>query len=227
MTQTQTVKIPSVPSTFGETSGELAVPASDVPAPGIVVLQEFWGVNQHIVSVTERWAGEGFLALAPSLYRGEVAATREEASKMMGSLDRQQALADIAGAVAALLADPRCSGKIGITGFCLGGAYAFAAATVIEGLGAVLPFYGVPPTADWSKVTAPVQAHFSASDQWAKPEIAREIQAELAKHGVEMELFVYDSAHAFFNETRTDVYSAEDAAKAWERSVAFMRKHLL
>lgn len=223
---TQPVTIAAVPATFGETPGELALPDGDGKAPGVVVLQEFWGVNDHIRSITDRWAAAGFVALAPSLYRGEVVSKREEASKLMGSLDRARALADIAGAVEALRAHPRCNGKIGVTGFCMGGAFAFAAAAAVPGLSAVVPFYGVPPGADWSKVTAPVQAHFSSSDEWAKPELARKIQDELKQHGVAMELFVYDSPHAFFNDTRPEVYSADNAAVAWERAVSFMRQHL-
>jgi carboxymethylenebutenolidase len=175
---TQPVTVQSVPATFGDTPGALALPEGDQPAPGVVVLQEFWGVNDHIRSIVDRWAAAGFVALAPSLYRGQLAGTREEASKLMGGLDRARAVADIAGAVAALRAHQRCSGKIGVTGFCMGGAYAFAAATLVPGLSAVVPFYGVPPSADWSKVTAPVQAHFSATDDWAKPELARKIQDE-------------------------------------------------
>lgn len=223
---TQSVAIPAVPATFGETTGALALPEGDGKAPGVVVLQEIWGVNEHIRSVTERWAAAGFVALAPSLYRGATATEWDGARKLMNALDRQRAFADIAGAVAALRAHPRCTGKIGLTGFCMGGAYSFSAATLIEGLGAVVPFYGVPPSADFSKLTAPVQAHFSATDDWAKPELARKIQDELKQHGVPMELFIYNSAHAFFNDTRPEVYSIEDAALAWERAVGFMRQHL-
>lgn len=222
----QTVKLASVPPTYGETTAALAVPEGDQPAPGVVLLQEYWGVNDHLRDVAGRWAKEGFLTLAPSLYRGAVATSAEEAMAMLRGLDRARALADIAGAVAALKADPRCSGKVGITGFCVGGAYTLAAAAAIEGLSAAVPFYGVPPSADWSKVTAPVQAHFSATDDWAKPSIAQQIQAELQQRGVEMQLFVYDAPHAFFNDTR-DVYSPKDAEVAWARTVAFMRQHLL
>lgn len=223
---TQTVKIASVPATYGETTAALAVPEGDKPAPGVVLLQEYWGLNDHIRDVAARLAKEGFITLAPSLYRGELAKTPEEAMGLMRGLDRQRALADIAGAVAALKADPRCSGKVGLTGFCMGGAYSFSAAAQLEGLSAVVPFYGVPPSADWSKVTAPVQAHFSATDDWAKPSIALQIQQELKQHGTEMQLFVYDAPHAFFNDTRPDVYSAKDAQVAWERAVGFLRQHL-
>ncbi len=223
---TQTVKIASVPPAFGETTAALALPEGDKPAPGVIVLQEYWGLNDHIRDLAARWAKEGFIALAPSLYRGEVAKTPDEAMGMMRELPRERAIADIAGALAALKADPRCSGKVGLTGFCMGGAYSFSAAAQLEGLSAVVPFYGVPPSADWSKLKAPVQAHFSATDEWAKPSIALQIQAELQKHGGEMHLFVYDAPHAFLNDTRPDAYSPKDAAVAWERAVGFMRQHL-
>ncbi len=222
---TQSVTIDSVPATFGATSGVLALPEGDEAAPGIVLLQEYWGINDHIRDVAGRWAKEGFVVLAPDLYRGGVAGTPEEAMQLMGALPRERALADIAGAVAALRKHPRCSGKLGLTGYCMGGAYAFAASTMIDGLGAVVPFYGVPQKADWAAATAPIQAHFAAIDDWAKPEIARQIKADVEAHGGSMELFVYDAEHAFCNDTRP-AYSPDNAAMAWARAVAFMRKHL-
>jgi carboxymethylenebutenolidase len=220
------VEFAAVPSNHGKASGVLAAPVGSAVVPAIVVLQEFWGLNDHIQAVAERWAKAGFLALAPDLYRGGLTADRAVASKMMADLDRERALADIAGAVTALRSHPRCTGFIGVTGYCLGGAFAFAAAAAVEGLAAVVPFYGVPPGADWSKVSAPIQAHFSATDTWAKPELAKQIQQTLQAAGQSMELFVYDAPHAFCNDTRSEVYSPEAAALAWQRSVEFMRLHL-
>jgi carboxymethylenebutenolidase len=226
MSKTETVKIASAPASSGETTGALALPAGDGPAPAVVVLQEYWGVNEHIRSIVERWAAAGFVALAPDLYRGKLAGSPDEAMAMLSSLDRMQAIADIAGAVEVLRAHPRSNGKIGLTGYCMGGAYSFSAATMIGGLGAVVPFYGVPPAADWSKLTAPVQAHFATVDDWAKPELAKKIQEAIQAQGGSMELFVYDAQHAFCNDTRPEVYSPQNAKLAWERAVAFMRQHL-
>lgn len=226
MPQTESVKIASVPSTFGETTGALALPAGDGKAPAVVVLQEYWGVNDHIKAVVQRWAAAGFVALAPDLYRGTVTTSADEAMSLLTSLDGSRAIADIAGAVELLRAHPRVSGKVGVTGYCMGGAYALASSTVIRDLGAVVPFYGLPPAADWSKVTAPIQAHFASTDDWAKPELARKIQETIQAQGGSMELFVYEAQHAFCNDTRPEVYSPENAKLAWERAVEFMRKHL-
>ena len=220
------VTFSSRPASHGVGRGSLACPAGDQPAPAVVVLQEFWGVNEHIESIVERWAQAGFLALAPDLYRGQVATDRNRASKLMDQLDRERALADIAGAVDTLRAHPRFAGKVGVTGYCLGGAFAFAAATAIEDLGAVVPFYGLPPGADWSKVTAPIQAHFCRTDGWARPDLAEQVQRAVQAHGGQMDLFVYDAPHAFCNDTRADVYTPDAATTAWQRTLAFMQQHL-
>jgi carboxymethylenebutenolidase len=224
---TERVEFSAIPAAHGRGAGALALPAGDDAAPTVVVLQEFWGLNDHVRSIAERWAAEGFVALAVDLYRGVIATDAAQASKFMGALDRQRALADIAGAVTFLRAHPRCSGAIGVTGYCMGGAYAFASAASIEGLRAIVPYYGLPPTTDWTKVTAPIQAHFSATDDWAKPALAQQIQATLQAQGKAMDLFIYDAPHAFCNDTRPGVYSPEHAATAWQRSVSFMRQHLV
>jgi carboxymethylenebutenolidase len=214
------------PSGTGDTaSGALAVPAGTGKAPAVLVIQEWWGINDQIKSVAERWAAEGFLALAVDLYRGALAKDRTQAAEMMNALDRDRALADIAGAVAYLRGHPRSTGKIGVNGYCMGGAYSFAAARHVRGLAAVVPFYGIPPGSDWSAVEAPIQAHFAARDDWAKPELAREIQKTLSTLGKPMELHVYEADHAFCNDRRPEVHDPEAAKLAWSRAVAFMKKH--
>ncbi|MEZ4363588.1 MAG: dienelactone hydrolase family protein [Kofleriaceae bacterium] len=222
----QRVDFPALPETFGPASGALVAPPGEERVPAVVLLQEYWGLNEHIQDLARRWAAEGFLVLAPDLYRGVLAEDATKAGELMSQLDRGRALADIAGAVAQLRAHPRCRGKVGVTGYCMGGAYALAAAARLPDLDAVIPFYGIPPQQDWSKITAPVQAHFAEHDGWAKPDAARAIQEAVRAGGGEMELFVYDAQHAFCNDTRPAVYAAEHAATAWQRSVAFFRKHL-
>ncbi len=210
----------------GDTVGAaLALPAGGGQAPTIAVIHEWWGVNAQIEGLVDRLAAEGFVALAPDLYRGVVAKDATEASTLMTTLDRERALADIEGAVAHLRAHPRGTGKVAVTGFCMGGAYAFAAACFIRGLACVVPFYGLPSRADWSLVDAPILAHFAATDGWAIPEKAEEIQRTLAARGAAMELHIYDAEHAFMNEQRPEVYSAAAAALAWTRTVAFLRQH--
>ncbi len=208
-----------------ETSGALATPVGAGKAPAIVVIQEYWGLNDHVKDLCERFAGEGFVALAPDLYHGAVTKDAAEAMKLMQGLDWARAMADIAGAVDTLRAHPRSNGKVAVTGFCMGGALTFIASTAIPDLAAAVPFYGVPPGGDWSKVTCPIQAHFAATDGWAKPSIALDIQAAVQQHGGAMELNVYDAQHAFMNTTRPEVYSPEDAKLAWERAITFLKQH--
>lgn len=219
----------SFPSKNGpEISGELAEPAGTDKAPTVVLVQEWWGINDHVKDLATRLSKEGFLVLAPDLYHGKVAKDATEAEKLMAGLDTMKAVGDIAGAVDHLRSHARSNGKVGVVGFCMGGALSFASACHIPGLDAVVPFYGVPAAdkVDYAKVTAPIMAHFAKTDEWATVEKAEEIKAELARHGRSMELFVYDAQHAFVNDTRPDVYDAANAKLAWDRTVAFFKKHL-
>jgi len=211
-----------------EKSGEIALPEGSGKSPAVVLIQEWWGINAHVRSLLDRLAGEGFVALAPDLYHGTVAKDAGEAAKLMGSLDWKTALGEIAGAVSFLAAHPRSSGKVGAIGFCMGGALAFASACRIPALGAVVPFYGIPGPehADYTKVTAPIQAHFAKRDDWAKASAAEEIKKQLEMRGKVMELHVYDADHAFVNDTRPEVHDPASAKLAWSRAMAFLHEHL-
>jgi carboxymethylenebutenolidase len=210
-----------------EGSGALALPPGTGKAPALVLLQEYWGLNDHIKSLAERFAAEGFVVLAPDLYRGQVTKNAEEAGKLMKGLDYPRAFGDVAGAVEYLRAHPRSNGKVAITGFCMGGAITLAAAASSPSLGlaAAVPFYGVPWSTDYTKIDCPVQAHFATTDEWAKPSIALEIQKTVQEQGGAMEVNVYDAKHAFMNDTRPEVHSPEDAKLAWGRAVAFLKQH--
>jgi carboxymethylenebutenolidase len=210
----------------GATEGALALPEA-ASAPGLVVIHEWWGVNEQIVKTCERFAAAGFAALAVDVYHGKVVpiGQADEAGKAMAALDWTCALDDIAGAVEYLRGHPRCKGKVAVTGFCMGGALSFAAAASVPDLAAVVPFYGVPSAADWSKVTAPIQAHFARIDDWAKPELAEKIQATLREQGKPMELHVYDAQHAFCNEARPEVYDRDACETAWKRTLDFLKRH--
>jgi carboxymethylenebutenolidase len=139
---------------------------------------------------------------------------------MMKALDFGKAVQEIAGAVAFL--HERGSAKVAVTGYCLGGALSFATAVNVRGLAAVVPFYGLPGDLDWTKVDAPVQAHFATHDDWATVAGAEKIKAAVK---VPMELHVYDAQHAFCNDRRPDVYNPEAAKQAWDRALAFVRSH--
>ena len=206
------------------TEGELATPATHDKTGGVVLVQEYWGVNDHIRDIAGRLAGQGFRVLAPDLYHGKVMHTAEDAGKMMGSLDWPKALHEIIAAAEHLRAHETSNGKVAVMGFCMGGALTFAAAANIPWLAAAVPFYGVPDAklADYTKEKAPILAHFAKNDQWATVDKAKAIQSKVPS----MELHVYDASHAFFNDTRPEVYSPSDAKTAWARSIEFLKKHL-
>jgi carboxymethylenebutenolidase len=215
------------PSNQGDTaSGALALPVGEGKAPAVLVIQEWWGLNDQIKTVAENWAKEGFVALAVDLYHGQLAKDATEAQDLMVKLDRKRAMADIGGALDYLRGHARSTGKLGVTGYCMGGAYAFSAVLAFKGISAAVPFYGLGPGGEWSAVEAPIQAHFAARDGWAKPEGAREIQEILTGLGKSMELHVYDADHAFCNDRRPEVFHPGAAALAWSRAVAFMKKQL-
>jgi class I fructose-bisphosphate aldolase len=213
----------------GSADAELAVPAGEGQVPAVVLIQEWWGLNDHIRSILQRLAEAGFLALAPDLYHGKSTADAEEAGKLMTELDTLRAVREIGGGVDFLRTHERSNGRVGVIGFCMGGALTFASACHIEGLGAAVPFYGIPPAekVDYTRVTAPILAHFASRDGWAPPDRAREIQKQIEAAGKStMRLEIYEADHAFMNDTRPEVYSAEAAASAWDRSVAFLHENL-
>jgi carboxymethylenebutenolidase len=209
---------------FDGTEGDLETPATKEKTGGVVLVQEYWGVNDHIRDIAKRLANVGFRVLAPDLYHGTVTKSAEEAGKLMQSLDWPKALSEIVAAAEHLRAHETSNGKISVMGFCMGGALTFAAAANIPWLAAAVPFYGIPneKLADYTKAKAPILAHFAKNDQWATVDKARAIQSKVPA----MELHVYDAQHAFFNDTRPEVYSPDDAKTAWERSIAFLKKHL-
>ena len=213
------------PASSGEASGVLVTPEQEGRRPGVVVIHEWWGVNEQIETILSNWQREGFVAIAPDLYHGTVIpiGKADEAGAAMSKLDFPRAVQEIAGAIAFLKDHPRCNGKVAVTGYCMGGALAFATAATVPGLAAVVPFYGLPPSADWSRVDAPIMAHFAMDDDWATVDGAKKIQEALAKHKRQMELHVYNAKHAFCNEQRPEVYNAQACAQAWQRTVQFVR----
>ncbi len=207
-------------------SGYLALPAAGDAAPGLVVLQEWWGLNDQIKSVADRYAEAGYRALVPDLYHGKLATTAEEAQKLMGALDWGQAVAqDVRGALQHLAATHP---KVGVTGYCMGGALTILACLNAPEPVAAVCFYGIPPAAaaDASKIKVPFLGHFAVHDDWCNPTAVGALEKSLQAGGVPHTIHRYDAKHAFMNERRPDVYDAACAKTAWERTLAFWKQHL-
>ena len=208
--------------------GELALPLAGSKAPGVVVIQEWWGLNDHLRSMVDRFADAGFLAFAPDLYHGELPGRVDEASKLMTLLDKEKAVGEIGAAATFLESHERSNGRVAVVGFCLGGALAFASALHAPFISAVIPFYGLPqirPDA-FAGVKVPILAHFAKHDDWATAAVASEIQKVIEAGGGSMELHVYDAKHAFMRDTDPALYDAPSAKLAWARTLAFLETHL-
>jgi carboxymethylenebutenolidase len=212
------------------TRGYLAVPAGDGPWPGVVVIQEWWGLNAHIRDIADRFAREGFVALAPDLYYGEIAEEPDEARKLAMALEYPDALQVIQSAVNYLIADDRVMPKkIGVIGFCMGGGLAWHGAARLEGIGASAPCYGGGPEMtpeEAAAIRVPVLAIYGELDKGVSPEVARRRAALMEAAGVQHESIIYPNAqHAFMNDQRP-VYNPEAAEDAWRRIVVFFRDSL-
>ena len=213
----------------GSCGGELAEPGGSGKVGAVVVVQEWHGINDEMRAKVDRFAREGFLALAPDLYHGKVTADDGEAAKLMSALDFGRAIGEIGGAVQWLKEQPRSNGKVAVLGFCLGGGLTLAAAANVPGLACAVPFYGLPDLSklDLDKISAPIQAHFAQLDDWASPDKARQLQKDLQAKGKSMELHVYDGAgHAFMRASDPKKYNEPSANKAWTRALAFLHQHL-
>jgi len=198
------------------------VPDGQGKVPGVVLIHEWWGVNDQIQTHGQKWADAGFLCVIPDLYGGKIAKTADEAGAMMKALDFARAVKQIGEAVAQLKDDFRSSGAVAVTGYCMGGALTLKSAVELRGLACAVSYYGWPGDLDWSEIDAPVQAHFAKHDDWAKVELVEKAKASAT---VPFELHVYDAQHAFCNDTRPEVYNAEACKLAWERTVAFVKQH--
>jgi carboxymethylenebutenolidase len=219
----------SYTSLDGETlTGYLARPRDQGPQPGVVVIQEWWGLDEHILDVTRRLALAGFVALAPDLYHGVVVSEPDEARKLVMELDMEHAVAEIRQAVDFLQAREDVTGHdIGAVGFCMGGRLVLQTARVEPDLGAAVAFYGTPlALEEVEQVTAPVLGIYGAEDQGIPVEDVRTMEQALAQAGVAHEIHVYEGApHAFFNDTRAS-YRPQPAQDAWQRTLDWFRAHL-
>lgn len=210
-------------------NGYLARPTSG-RGHGILVIQEYWGLVDHIKDVADRFAAEGFFALAPDLYHGEKAKSPDEAGKLMMALNIAEAAKDVRGAADALVAIGGVMPKqVGIVGFCMGGQLAlYGACEFPERIAAAVDFYGIHPkvTLNLQRLEAPVLAHFALKDKGTPEEQARVFVRQLEQAGRHIEAYFYNAEHAFFNDTRPQVYSRPDAHDAWKRTIEFLNREL-
>lgn len=219
------------PSNGTTAHGYLALPESG-SGPGVVVIQEWWGLTSHIADVTNRLAREGFVALAPDLFGGTTTHDSDEASKLMQELPVDRAARDLGGAVDFLLGhEAVTSSEVGAVGFCMGGGFVLVlAAQQGDKIGAAVPFYGVL-TEDYPSfqdLSAPLLGHFGEQDPMATPEKVRELADRIENEsGTRPDFRVYPAGHAFFNdENLIGTYDPDSAAKAWRASVDFLRANL-
>jgi carboxymethylenebutenolidase len=217
------------PANGRTTNGYLAIPQTG-SGPGVVVVQEWWGLVDHIKDVCERFANEGFVALAPDLYHGKTTKSPDEAGKMMMALHIDEAGKDLSGAVQYLLDHDATTGKkVGVVGFCMGGALALYTATKNADVGACVVFYGGHPNVkpDLPKLEAPVLGLYAGRDGFVTPDSVRQLEGKLKALGKKVDVVIYpDADHAFFNDTRPVVFHAEAAADSWQRPIDFLGKHL-
>jgi carboxymethylenebutenolidase len=211
------------------TPAYLARPAA--PGAGIVVIQEWWGLVPHIEDIADRFAGAGFVALAPDLYHGEKATSPDQAGKLMMALRIEEAAKDLAGAVNRVAEEPLAKGrKVGTVGFCMGGALSLFAACRNPKVGACVVFYGGHPNVkpDLAALQAPVLGIYAAKDGFVTPAAVAELDGQLTALGKRHEFHTYPNAdHAFFNDRRPEVYDAAAAADAWTKTLDFFRRQLL
>jgi carboxymethylenebutenolidase len=207
--------------------GYLAEPQRTDGAPGVVMFQEWWGMDQVIKEAADRLAGHGFRVLVPDLYRGKVAQNREEAGHLMEGLNFGDAATQDARGAARYLKEHGAK-KVGVTGFCMGGALAMLAAMNDPEFDAAVVWYGYPPpeAGDPSTISIPLQGHWAKHDEFFKIEGVDAIEQKLKAKGAPYEFHRYDAKHAFYNPGGIGNYHPEHAETAWRRSVGFFEKNL-
>jgi carboxymethylenebutenolidase len=218
----------SFPSNGSMCDGYLA----DGGGPGVIVIQEWWGLVPHIIDVTDRFGDAGYTALAPDLYHGKTASEPDGAGKLMMAMNMAQAAKDMSGAVD-FVVERSGSDRVGVVGYCMGGGLALVLATQRpDHIKAVAPYYGLIPweaaQPEWGQLDAVVVGEYAGEDGYFTPEKAAELEAQLRDLGKDATLHVHEGAdHAFFNDSRPEAYHAEHALEAWERTNQLFREVLM
>ena len=211
----------------GATTAYIASPdETNSDTKAVVLIQEYWGLNDNIKDVAGRYANEGFICIAPDLYRGEVTTDKYEAAKLMEKLELEDGL-DIINKTIIEATDKYEVTKFGITGFCMGGTYALQAACKLEGLHAAAPFYGdVPDEFTLKGLKCPVLFISGTKDAWINPEKVAELESLAKANILPIESVKYEADHAFFNNTRPEVYNEAAAKDAWARVIKFFNENI-
>ena len=211
----------------GDTTAYVALPDETTDdTKAVVLIQEYWGLNDNIKDIAERYAGEGFICIAPDLYLGEVTTDKAEAANLMGRLETEDGL-DIINKAMIEATDKYGTVKFGITGFCMGGTYALEAACKLEGLHASAPFYGdVPDEFTLKGLKCPVLFISGTKDAWINPEKVAELERMAKVNTLPIESVKYEADHGFFNNTRPEVYDEAAAKDAWARVIKFFNENI-
>lgn len=211
----------------GTLSGYVARPSGQGKRPAVVVIQEWWGLNDNIKDIAQRFAAEGFVALAPDLYHGAVVSEPNEARKLVMQLDMTTAVEEIRRGIDYLLSRSDVAGpQVGLTGFCMGGGLTLRTALADDRLVAAIPWYGSPLTGEEAaQAKAPIQGHYGEADSGIPVAAVRAMEQGLTAAGIPNEIYLYPGAgHAFFNDTRPS-YDAAAAELAWSRTLAWLRNY--
>jgi carboxymethylenebutenolidase len=209
----------------GPSSAHVAIPTGG-SRRAVIVIQEWWGLNEHIRDIANRYAGEGFMAIAPDLYRGRIATDAAEASEMMHGLKLNDGIDTIDCAMRSAR-DKYDISHFGITGYCMGGTFALRAACEIEGISAAAPFYGDIPEEDvLKKLKVPTIFISGTRDAWITPEKVAELESAAERFELPVRSEKYDADHAFFNNTRPEVYDETAARDAWALVIGFFNDKL-
>ena len=211
----------------GTTADGYFAPAGAAHAPGVVVIQEWWGLQDQIRGIVDRFALAGYNAIAPDLYRGVIVPyhDRDEAGRQMNSLDFIDAVDQTVRGAAQFLASSGV--KVAITGFCMGGAVTVIAAARLSEFACAIPFYGIPPetVAKAEDVKIPMQCHFATNDHWCTPDSVAKFESDLKAARKDFEFYRYDAEHGFVNEQRNP-HSHGQAEIAWGRMLQYLKKHV-
>ena len=221
----------SFPSNGKQCDGYLSTPASG-KGPGVVVIQEYWGLNDNIKQIADRLAGEGYVAVAPDLFHGQVTAEPDQAMKLLMSMKMDEAARDMSGAYDYLKGHAACTGKVGSVGFCMGGRLSLYIST-LKPVDATVVYYGVMmgEEPDFSKLQGPVLGHYAANDAFVPVDAVKALEQKLKGLGKDVEFHIYPNMqHGFFNDSQMardgGVHDAAASKTTWERTLAFYGKHL-